>query len=635
MSQSPPSALLVRVEMQTDTGRKRQQNQDAIGQLVPDDPAILATWGQIVVLADGVGGLPGGDLASQYAVSTIISGYYDESYAEPDPAKRLARAIAEANSMIYDEGQSQNPPTTMATTVVAAVIRDRDLIVGSVGDSPAYLLRNNEIRQLTQDHNLENLQRSSGAEPTEDHATGQKLVRALGHHERVKVDIITGRVRHGDYVILCSDGLTRYASPDEIAGMIADMPVQDAVVELVNLANERGGADNISVIVIELSDENESLLLVRDPMESWGQPRKGDASRPAEVARPAERIRPAERVRARLARTRDEPGTLALLLQDILTFMRSNTVITSVGLGVLLIVFVVVMLVIAGLGEDDTGTGQTANTPRPDPTVQTATAAAAILLTDEANLAATQSMIARRTLTPPTPTNTPSPIPTYGPQLDNATWFRVLDGDPIPSYADPAIDAESGTPLDPGSTYRVTAVETEPPNGPWYRVLDNLGLEGRWVNGPGLHQRIIAVNEAGIALPPSSQPLDVPPPGTASVTPAPAQTEPVPTGTPGASGTGPAIATPPTPAGTATPTPTPNVTYGVETWTVGTQVTLQMDLDLCRVPDVDACDAGAADAGTTGIITDGPTAAGEHWWWEVELPDGRAGWIAQVLLGAS
>lgn len=614
MSESPSGALDVRVAMETDIGRKRQQNQDAIGQLVPDDPNVLARLGQIVVLADGVGGLPGGDLASQYAVSTILSSYYDETYEEEDPAKRLARAIAEANSVIYDEGQSRTPPSVMATTVVAAVIRDRDLIIGSVGDSPAYLLRDDEVRQLTQDHNLENLQRAAGEEPPEDSAAGHKLVRALGHNERVKVDIITGRVRHGDCVILCSDGLTRYADPDEIGAMVAEMPIGDAVVALVDAANARGGADNISVVVIQLIDEAQSLLNIKDPMEHWGQPRRGDrGSRP-------------DRPRVQPASPRAEPRAIAVIADEIIQFVRSNTVTTGIALGALLIVFVIIVIIISGVGGDSGGSGR--DTSRPNSEEQTATAVAGILLTDEVNLAATEAAVAQMTLTPPTPTLTPSPAPTSGPMLDTGIWFRVLDGDPIPAYAGPSFDADDLTVLDAGSNYRVMGADRLALYGPWYEVVDNLGTETRWVNGPSLHQRVLAVNEAGDPLPEASQPLDVPPAGTAWNTPTP-RVSPEPSDTPAPTVTG----TPPTATPTPEATETPDIAYGVESWDVGDRVVLKADLDLCRIPDVDACDAGAGTIGTGGIITDGPVGAGEHWWWEVELPDGRAGWIAQVLLG--
>ena len=215
MSQTPAEALTVTVAMDTHVGQHRAQNQDAIGQLVPIDPDELAALGQILVLADGVGGLTGGDLASQYAVSTIISSYYELD--EGSPSDRLARAIAEANNVIYAEGQEQDPPVIMATTVVAAVIRERDLIVGSVGDSPAFLMRDAESRQLTLDHTVEAMAEHNGVPlPDGEDDAGRKLVRALGSMPSVKVDIITGRVRSGDHVVLCSDGLTRYVTPDEI-----------------------------------------------------------------------------------------------------------------------------------------------------------------------------------------------------------------------------------------------------------------------------------------------------------------------------------------------------------------------------------------------------------------------------------
>jgi serine/threonine protein phosphatase PrpC len=160
MSQTPAQALTVIIAMDTHPGQQRAQNQDAIGQLVPTEPEVLAALGRIVVLADGVGGLTGGDLASQYAVSTIISSYYEQD--EGDPPDRLARAIAEANNVIFAEGQEQDPPVIMATTVVAAVLRGHDLIIGSVGDSPAFLMRDAEPRKLTLDHTVEAMAEDAG-----------------------------------------------------------------------------------------------------------------------------------------------------------------------------------------------------------------------------------------------------------------------------------------------------------------------------------------------------------------------------------------------------------------------------------------------------------------------------------------
>ncbi len=155
------------------------------------------------MLADGVGGLSGGDLASQYAVSTIISSYYDQE--EGEPPERLARAIAEANAMIFAESQGQERPTIMATTVVAAVLRGDELIVGSVGDSPAYQMRDadEQLTTTTPGGARGEPRPRKGADPRRAQAGP-----ALGIKPSVKVDIIPGGCA-GDHLVLFSDGLTR------------------------------------------------------------------------------------------------------------------------------------------------------------------------------------------------------------------------------------------------------------------------------------------------------------------------------------------------------------------------------------------------------------------------------------------
>ncbi len=612
MSQPPADALDVRVAMLTDVGRSRTQNQDAIGRLTPTDPEVLRRWGEIVVLADGVGGLPAGDLASQYAVSTILSSYYDDEYTDDDPARRLARAIAEANHVVYQEGQAQDPPSKMATTVVAAVIRGRELVIASVGDSPAFLLRDGVARQLTRPHTVENLAQELNADVPQE--LRHKLVRALGTQPRVQVDVISGHVRDGDYVVLCSDGLTRYVSPEEIATHVTEQAIEGAVAALVALANERGGADNISVIVLALRDE--SLLHAPDPMQFWGHPRRSerasrserthDATPKADVPPPSQRAQ----------------DTVALqdAWHSAWRFVRSNAVVAGGSMGALLVAFVLVMLMLARIGGEDSPPSPTPISP----TQHTATAAAAALMTEEANLAATSAEIARLTLTPPTATYTPSPVPTSGPMLEDGTWFRVLAGDPIPAYNAASTDAEAATPLEADANYRVTRVDHNAPRGPWYQVVDNLGLETRWVSGPSLHQRVLAIDAGGNPLPEGLQPVDVPPPEeNVPPTPSLATSSPALTGTPA-----PTTDTPPPPL----PTATPQIAYGAESWAEGTRVQTKLALDLCRTPDVHSCDLGQIAAGAIGAIGAGPVASGEHWWWEVSFQDGHRGWVAQVLL---
>ena len=160
MDQMPSLLLDVSVAMDTDPGRKRKGNQDAIGQMVPTDPEVLARLGQIFVLADGVGGLSGGDLAAQYAVSTIIGSYYEQE--EGDPPDRLARH-RRGEPRDLRRGQDQDTPRTIATTVVAAVIRGRELIVGSVETAASSC--GTPARKLTMDTPLRH---AAGGDPLDD-----------------------------------------------------------------------------------------------------------------------------------------------------------------------------------------------------------------------------------------------------------------------------------------------------------------------------------------------------------------------------------------------------------------------------------------------------------------------------------
>lgn len=626
MSHSPSTPLDALVAMKTDIGRKRKQNQDAIGHAAPPDPGMAERLGQIFVLADGVGGLSGGDLASQYAVSTIISSYYDQ--ADGEPPERLARAIAEANAMIFAEGQGQDRPAIMATTVVAAVLRGDELIIGSVGDSPAFLMRDADVRQLTLDHTAEVLQRDP-ASPAEGES--HKLARALGSLPSVKVDIISGRVRPRDHVVLCSDGLTRYVSPREIEQTVATLSPERAVDTLIEIANDRGGADNVSVIVLRLEaafdEAGTEIAAGLAPLAATAALRAADLpdEPPPLPPAPAPRREP---LPDGLPPDDEPPAQSAWAV--LLDIARGNALVTAATLTILLVAFVAIMLAVAGIG------GGSSATPTVDPaalTGEASTAAAFLAATRQADSQATQvaleatdaaqlATIAVLTLTPP---------PNSGPQLETGMWFKVLSGEPIPAFEDAAIDADSATELEAGENYRVSAVDRDSINGFWYFVVDNLGQETRWVNGPSLHRRVVVVDDSGNPLPDDQQPPDIPPgltTPTRAVPPTPAFTGTP--GTPGPQQTG-------TP-GEATPTlspepPTPVIGYGVEAWSDGAPVITRQELQLCETPVVATCAAGLARAGETGVIVDGPISSGEHWWWKVEFADGRAGWIAQVLLG--
>ncbi|HEX3053613.1 MAG TPA: protein phosphatase 2C domain-containing protein [Aggregatilineaceae bacterium] len=631
MNQSPSLALTVRVAMYTDIGRKRKQNQDAIGHLVPADPGVLDRLGQIFVLADGVGGLTGGDLASQYAVSTIISSYYEQS--EGDPPERLARAIAEANSVIFAEGQGQEVPTIMATTVVAAVIRGRELIVGSVGDSPAYLMRDADVRKLTLDHTVEAMQREAGNPLPEGDPQGRKLVRALGSQPSVKVDIITGRVRGGDQVVMCSDGLTRYAPPDEIERTAATLTPERAVKTLIQMANDRGGADNISVILLKLADEDSTQALAND---KWGSGFR-------EAVVPATPLDLGHTVMHQPAvvqpyGTPPMPPPAESPLRDFWRLIRGNWLVTIISFAVVLVAFVVVMLVIASTGGDKGDESPAQVVTQFSDADRTATMQVRANQTQSAGTATrvvqlenTQAAFAATSVA-----LTQTPAPPSGPRLSEGMWFKVLEGDPIPAFVPDdsgqppdlshITDEQRATALATDETFRVVTADEHAPNGFWYLVLDASGREERWVNGPSLHQRIVAVDASANPLPADQQPIDM----------TPARLSPTPSPTLAVMPTSPSTSIPVTPGGSVTTTsaadPTPD--YELQDWE-GQRVYPQMDFHLRQTASLQGDEIDLVLVNEAALVIGGPIQQDGHWWWQIRLDDGRVGWAAQPVLSFS
>lgn len=257
----------IQAHMLSDIGLRRLRNEDAVDQYLPspDDPT--ASLGQIFVLADGVGGLSDGNVASQEAVREVIRAYYDEQLSPPlsdvenDIQVRLRNAVESANQLVYKMGHHQHNPQGMATTLVIAAVRGNHFGVASVGDSPAFLVRSDNIRKLTIDHNFAELQWRAGSlsyEEAKSHPDRHKLMRAIGSKATIEVDIITDTLQADDYLLLCSDGLTKYVSETDIIAILQDQSLDVAVHALVDEANARGGFDNISVIAIQaMPDEDQ------------------------------------------------------------------------------------------------------------------------------------------------------------------------------------------------------------------------------------------------------------------------------------------------------------------------------------------------------------------------------------------
>jgi protein phosphatase len=217
----------------------------------PEDPKRLESKGSLFLVADGMGGHQAGEIASRRAVDQVIRTYVDAP--STDVQMSLQRAIKSANASLHAEAQRRVGSVGWGTTMVAAVVRHDELWVANVGDSRAYLLRSGKLRQLTQDHSW--VAEAGGDEVVEGWVGRHVITRALGRKPEVEPDLFPPlRLRAGDRILMCSDGLTTPVSDAEIAKIAARSAPQQACEALVSAANEKGGPDNISVILIRVAE---------------------------------------------------------------------------------------------------------------------------------------------------------------------------------------------------------------------------------------------------------------------------------------------------------------------------------------------------------------------------------------------
>lgn len=240
----------------SDRGRVREQNEDYLGHALPLTPTQVRSQGWLFVLADGVGGGERGEVASRTAVEGVLAGFRDAPAGEP-AGPLLARLVQSANTRVYDLGRAAGPGgVSMATTLVACLLRFDRATVAHVGDSRCYLVRRGRANPLTRDHTVVSEQVSLGvisAGEAAEAPTRHLLSRALGNDLFVSVEVNEHGVAPGDVLLLCSDGLHGAVSDHEIAHAISRAgDLHSAAERLVALANERGGSDNISVQLIRV-----------------------------------------------------------------------------------------------------------------------------------------------------------------------------------------------------------------------------------------------------------------------------------------------------------------------------------------------------------------------------------------------
>lgn len=240
----------VRYGAQTDVGRAREQNEDCYG---IGEGARAAQHGLLLIVCDGMGGHASGEVASRMAVDSILASYYDDP-SEDRPAA-LEHAFQQANAQIHAQGHG-----SMGTTGVAALLLGDTLSVANVGDSRAYLIRDGAVQQISHDHSLVADQVAAGLitpEQARRSTIKNVITRALGHQPEVLVDLFETDLRPGDMVLLCSDGLHGLVDDDELL-QAAQMDDLDLVCQqLVELANRRGGHDNITVVLAQVGPLSE------------------------------------------------------------------------------------------------------------------------------------------------------------------------------------------------------------------------------------------------------------------------------------------------------------------------------------------------------------------------------------------
>jgi len=239
------------VGSRSDVGCVRKVNEDALGMSRSGD-ARAANEGELFLVADGMGGHTSGEVASRLAVESVLQSF--SMWKGNDARAALVGAVEKANAEIYSRGDDEQlGPARMGTTLVGALVRGNELHVVNVGDSRAYRLRNGRLEQLSRDHSIVAEQVAKGlidAQEAHRLVYRNRITRALGQKPTVVVDYFVHTWQPGDVMVLCTDGLTGQLSDAEIAAVVSRCAPDEAAVRLVEVANERGGPDNISVIVV-------------------------------------------------------------------------------------------------------------------------------------------------------------------------------------------------------------------------------------------------------------------------------------------------------------------------------------------------------------------------------------------------
>ena len=243
----------------SDVGKKRQINQDCVE--VSVNP--VGNLPNLLLLADGMGGHKAGDYASRFTIDTIKNEV--NVSPETNPVHIFAQAIEYANEHLYEKSISDPNFRGMGTTLVAATCKDYKLNVANIGDSRLYLIRQNKMVQVTRDHSYvaELIQKGGlDKETAKNHPKKNYITRAVGAFERANADYFYVETKPEDMILICSDGLTNMLSDEEILSIIyQEYDLEFTCRKLIQAANEKGGNDNISVILAKIYEAGKENLI--------------------------------------------------------------------------------------------------------------------------------------------------------------------------------------------------------------------------------------------------------------------------------------------------------------------------------------------------------------------------------------
>lgn len=239
----------------TDLGRIRENNEDKYEFFQPEDEDTLALKGAFYAVADGMGGHSAGQIASELALKTAVKAYYSDN--SPLLEESLKSAVQQANAIIHDAARAIIERSGMGTTMTALVLRGDEAFIAQVGDSRCYRLRDGKFEQITEDHSWvqEQVKRGGMTKEEAEYSPYKNIItRSLGNQPTVEVDVFQEELEPGDVFLLCSDGLSGEVSDDEMRKALTDNSPSKAAMQLVELALDHGGRDNVTVLILAVRD---------------------------------------------------------------------------------------------------------------------------------------------------------------------------------------------------------------------------------------------------------------------------------------------------------------------------------------------------------------------------------------------